>query len=89
MFYVLLPDSSTRDRVLELLRAQRIHPTFHYVPLHSSDAGRRFAARETDCPVTVDVSDRLVRLPFHNNLSSDDIDRVVAALLAAASSAAT
>jgi len=88
MFYVLLPDSSTRDRVLELLRAQRIHPTFHYVPLHSSDAGRRFAARETDCPVTVDVSDRLVRLPFHNNLTLDEIDRVVAALLAAVSQAA-
>jgi dTDP-4-amino-4,6-dideoxygalactose transaminase len=36
----------------------------------------------------VDVSDRLVRLPFHNNLTSDDIDRVVAALLAAVSQAA-
>ncbi len=88
MFYVLLPDPSSRDRVLELLRAQRIHPTFHYVPLHSSDAGRRFAARETDCPVTVDVSDRLIRLPFHNNLTLDDIDRVVAALVAAASRSA-
>jgi dTDP-4-amino-4,6-dideoxygalactose transaminase len=88
MFYVLLPDPTSRDRVLELLRAQRIHPTFHYVPLHSSDAGRRFAARESDCPVTVDVSNRLIRLPFYNNLTLDDIHRVVAALLVAASSEA-
>ncbi len=88
MYYVLLPDNRTRDRVLERMRAERIQPTFHYVPLHSSDAGRRFAAKETDCPVTVDVSGRLIRLPFHNNLSPDEIHRVVDAFLAATSRAA-
>ncbi len=89
MFYVLLPDHATRNRVLSEMRAQRIHPTFHYVPLHSSDAGRRFAARETDCPVTVDVSNRLVRLPFYNNLTADDIDHVVAVFLDAVSKPVT
>lgn len=88
MFYVLLPDNTTRDRVLHQLQEQAIHPTFHYVPLHSSDAGRRFAARHTDCPVTVDVSGRLIRMPFHNKLTSNEIDRVVAAFLTAASRSA-
>jgi dTDP-4-amino-4,6-dideoxygalactose transaminase len=80
MFYVLLPDRATRDAALESMRAQGVQPTFHYVPLHSAPAAQRFAARQTECPVTDDVSDRLLRLPFHNNLAIDDIARVVNSL---------
>ncbi len=82
MYYVLLPDRATRDRVLDRMREQRIHPTFHYVPLHSSDGGFRYAARLTDCPVTDSVSGRLLRLPFHNALRRDEIERVVETFLA-------
>ena len=63
MFYVLMPDRRTRDAVLVGMREHGVQPTFHYVPLHSSDAGRRFAARRTECPVTDDISGRLLRLP--------------------------
>lgn len=77
MYYVLLADRATRDHVLEGMRAQDIHPTFHYVPLHTSDGGFRFAARLTDCPVTNSVSDRILRLPFHNALRRDEIERIV------------
>jgi len=87
MFYVLLPDQSTRDAVIESMRERGVHPTFHYVPLHSAPGGVKFAARPTACPVTDDVSGRLLRLPFHNNLSAEDAERVVdvfrAALVAA------
>ena len=65
------------------MRAAGVMATFHYVPLHSSPGGRRVAARETDCPVTDDVSGRLIRLPFHNALSTQDVERVVSTLLAA------
>ncbi|MFC6286246.1 dTDP-4-amino-4,6-dideoxygalactose transaminase [Nocardioides sp. GCM10027113] len=82
LFHVLMPDHDTRTRVMAELKEQGIHTTFHYVPLHDSIAGRRFAALETDCPVSEDVSRRLVRLPFHNLLTPDDTDRVVAALVA-------
>ena len=51
-------------------------PTFHYVPLHSSTAGA-LRRRPTACPVTDDVSGRLLRLPFYNNLTDAEIDRVV------------
>jgi dTDP-4-amino-4,6-dideoxygalactose transaminase len=76
LFHVLLPDRSTRDQVMEQMRREGINPTFHYVPLHSSVGGRRFAARETDCPVTTDVSDRLLRMPFFNSLTDAQIERV-------------
>ncbi len=81
MFYVLLPDRAARDRALASMRERDIHPTFHYVPLHSSEAGRRFSARSTDCPVTDDISRRLLRLPFHNALTAGDQERVVEAFL--------
>ena len=81
MFYVLLPDEPTRNRVLHQLQERGVHATFHYVPLHSSPGGRRFAARPTECPVTDSVSGRLLRLPFFTSLSDADADRVVAELL--------
>ena len=83
MFYVLLSHRDRRNDVLELMRKAGVQATFHYQPLHTSDAGRSFAVRQTDCPVSQDVSDRLLRLPFHNNLSDPDLDRVVAAFLEA------
>jgi dTDP-4-amino-4,6-dideoxygalactose transaminase len=83
LFYVLLSHHDRRNDVLELMRKAGVQATFHYQPLHSSDAGRAFAVRETECPVSQDVSERLLRLPFHNNLSDADLDRVVAAFLEA------
>ena len=82
MFYVLAPDGETRDRALSDLTANGIHATFHYVPLHSSPGGRRFAARPVECPVTDSISSRLLRLPFYTSLSEEDAQRVVDGLLA-------
>jgi dTDP-4-amino-4,6-dideoxygalactose transaminase len=88
MFYVLLPDQRIRNDVLGRMVERGVRATFHYVPLHLSDAGRRFAARETECPVTVDVSGRLLRLPFWNNLTTAQLDRVVEVFLDAVDAAA-
>jgi dTDP-4-amino-4,6-dideoxygalactose transaminase len=63
------------------MREQGIGTTFHYVPLHSSDGGRRFAARPTECPVSTDVSSRLIRLPFFNTLTEDEVTRVADTLV--------
>ena len=87
MFYVLMPDAETRNRVLADMVAQRIHATFHYVPLHSSPAGRRFAARPGECPVTDDISARLLRLPFYTDLTEADAERVIKTFVAAVGSA--
>jgi dTDP-4-amino-4,6-dideoxygalactose transaminase len=83
MFYVLLPDRATRDATLAALMARGVHATFHYVPLHDSTGGRRFAARPTECPVTESISGRLLRLPFYTNLTDPDAARVVEELLSA------
>jgi dTDP-4-amino-4,6-dideoxygalactose transaminase len=83
MFYVLLPDRDRRNDVLELMRKSGVQATFHYQPLDASDAGRSFAVRETECPVSRDISDRLLRLPFWNNLTDSDLDRVVSTFVEA------
>ena len=83
LFYVLLPDAATRPQVMSRLREQGIATTFHYVPLHDSEGGRRFAARPTECPVSTDVSSRLVRLPFYNTLQPEQVEHVARSLVEA------
>jgi dTDP-4-amino-4,6-dideoxygalactose transaminase len=77
MFYMLLPNLHQRTAFIAHLKAQNILSVFHYLPLHLSDMGRQFGGEVGDCPVTEDISDRLVRLPFYNDLSDDDQSRVI------------
>jgi dTDP-4-amino-4,6-dideoxygalactose transaminase len=81
LFYILLPNQSLRDKLIASLRSKGIGSAFHYLPLHLSPMGRRFGYREGDCPVTEEVSGRLLRLPFHNYLTREQQDRVISAIL--------
>jgi len=83
MYYLLLPPGVARDDVLGHMSDAGVRATFHYVPLHSSDGGQRFGDGEIECPVTDDISARLIRLPFFNALGLSDAERVVRALDAA------
>ena len=80
MFYLLMPSLEQRQALIEHLKTQDIISVFHYLPLHLSRMGKKFGGREGDCPVTEDVSDRLLRLPFYNDLSEADLARVVTAI---------
>jgi dTDP-4-amino-4,6-dideoxygalactose transaminase len=71
MFYLLMPSLEARSRLIQQLKTRGILAVFHYAPLHLSDMGMRFGGRAGACPVTESVSDRLVRLPFYNDLSTD------------------
>lgn len=83
MFHLLLPGRAVRDRVLAAMQAAEVHATFHYLPLHRSPGGRRVSAGPAECPVTDDVSGRLLRLPFYTGLDDHDAARVVEVLTAA------
>lgn len=80
MFYLLMPNLEKRQALIAHLKAQSISSVFHYLPLHLSDVGRKLGGKEGDCVVTEDVSDRLLRLPFYNDLTVDDQARVVASI---------
>ena len=77
MYYLLLPDLETRQRFIQYLREHDVYAVFHYLPLHLSEMGLKFGGQPGDCPVTESVSDRLVRLPFYNDLTEDDQERVI------------
>jgi dTDP-4-amino-4,6-dideoxygalactose transaminase len=83
LFHVLLPQAATRPTVMQALKAKGINTTFHYVPLHDSPGGQRFARRAVDCPVTSELSARLLRLPFHNHLTEGQQQHVVKSLVSA------
>jgi dTDP-4-amino-4,6-dideoxygalactose transaminase len=77
MFYLLLPSLAQRQALIAHLKARDILSVFHYLPLHLSDMGRRFGGKDGDCPVTEDLCDRLLRLPFYNDMSESDQESVV------------
>ncbi len=80
MYYVLLPSLAARQEVIGRMRADGVNPVFHYVPLHSSPAGRRFGRAATPMVHTDALSDRLLRLPLWIGV---DAERVLRALRAA------
>jgi dTDP-4-amino-4,6-dideoxygalactose transaminase len=80
MFYVLLPSLESRTRFLATLREQGFRGAFHYQPLHSSPMGRSLGGRPGQCPVAELAGDRLVRLPFYNDLAPADQDMVIEAV---------
>jgi dTDP-4-amino-4,6-dideoxygalactose transaminase len=80
MFYLLMPSLSVRQALIAHMKERDIITPFHYLPLHLSDVGRKFDGKPGDCPVTEDVSDRLVRLPLYNDLTEADLVRIVGAI---------
>ena len=80
MFYVVLPSLEYRQGLIAHLKAQGILSVFHYVPLHLSDMGLKHAARKAHCPVTEDISARVLRLPFFNDLTEAEQSQVVTAV---------
>jgi dTDP-4-amino-4,6-dideoxygalactose transaminase len=80
MFYLLLPSLDQRQALIAHLREHGVMSVFHYQPLHLSEMGQRLGGKEGDCPVTEEVSDRLLRLPFYNDLTEADQERVVGAV---------
>jgi dTDP-4-amino-4,6-dideoxygalactose transaminase len=80
MFYLILNSLQERQALISHLKSQGILSVFHYAPLHLSEMGRNFGAEPGDCPVTENVSDRLLRLPFYNDLTEKDLTRVASAV---------
>lgn len=83
IFYVLLGSSVDRKRVLGEMKRNGIHALFHYVPLHSSPAGKRFTRIHGELINTDQLSERIIRLPIWIGMSESDQTRVVDELRAA------
>ncbi len=82
MFYLIMPSFKSRQALISHLGGLGILAVFHYLPLHLSPMGLRFGGREGDCPVTEDLADRLLRLPFFTGMSSSEQAQVIEAVRA-------
>jgi dTDP-4-amino-4,6-dideoxygalactose transaminase len=92
MYYLLLPTPAARAAAIAQLKAMGIGAIFHYVPLHSSPAGKRLARHPGSMAVTDRVAGTLLRLPMYVTLDADQgvvIDAVRASLGAARPASAT
>lgn len=77
LYHLLLGSEQARDEGLEALARLGVVAVFHYVPLHSSPAGRRFGRAAGVLPVTDDASARLLRLPLWVGMDDDTVDHVI------------
>ena len=82
MYHVLLPSLEVRRRLIQHLKERDILAVSHYVPLNTSSMGQQFGYQKGDCPITEDISERLLRLPFYNSLRDEDLQYILAALYA-------
>ena len=77
IFYLMAPSTADRERWIAGFRTVGINAPFHYVPLHSAPAGRRFGRMAGPLSVTDDIASRLIRLPLHLQLSESQQDYVI------------
>ncbi|MDD5594872.1 MAG: dTDP-4-amino-4,6-dideoxygalactose transaminase [Candidatus Omnitrophica bacterium] len=77
LFYILLNNSKTRDSLMNYLKSKGILAIFHYLPLHLSKVGAAIGYKKGNFPVTESASERLLRLPFYNEMKSNDQQKII------------
>lgn len=81
IFYIVTASLEERTRLAAHLKERGIHAVFHYVPLHSSTAGKRFGRVAGPVKVTDEISDRLLRLPLYYEMEEPVLSEVADAVL--------
>jgi dTDP-4-amino-4,6-dideoxygalactose transaminase len=76
MFYIKCTNLEVRDGLISYLKNNGILAVFHYVPLHSSPAGKRYGAFNGEDEFTTAEFERLVRLPIFYDLTLDEVDYI-------------
>lgn len=77
MFYLLMRSENERNNLISYLSEKGIKSVFHYVPLHSSPMGLQLGYKGGDLPVTEEISSRLLRLPFYNDITDESQEYVI------------
>ena len=77
MFYIKCRDLAQRTRFIDFMKENKILSVFHYVPLHSAPAGKKYGRFDGEDKYTTAESDRLVRLPIYYDMFQEDLEKVV------------
>lgn len=77
IFYIIIESLEIRTKLIEYLKTKNILSVFHYVPLHSSPAGKKYCRTSGSMTVTDDFSERILRLPLYFDMQFDEVDKVL------------
>ena len=77
MFYIKVSDLETRTELISYLKEKGIMAVFHYVPLHSAPAGRKFGRFNGEDRYTTKESERLVRLPLFYSITEEEVNFII------------
>ncbi|WP_457598095.1 dTDP-4-amino-4,6-dideoxygalactose transaminase [Hydrogenimonas sp.] len=80
MFYIKVKNLSIRTRLIEHLKQEAVQAVFHYVPLHTSPAGKKFGRFAGVDRFTTNESERLIRLPLFYSLQQSELSGVIRSL---------
>lgn len=80
MFYIKTKDLEERQNLISFLKAKGVGAVFHYIPLHSAPAGKKYGEFFGKDIYTTSESERLLRLPLYYKLSNDSIEKIVEAI---------
>ena len=80
MFYIKVKDLDERERLIKHMKRESILCVFHYVPLHSSQAGEVFGRFSGDDIYTTRESERLLRLPIYYGITDNEVKSIVRVL---------
>lgn len=81
MFYIKVSNLETRTELISYLKEKGIMAVFHYVPLHSAPAGRKFGRFNGEDRYTTKESERLIRLPLFYSISDEEVEYTIETLL--------
>jgi dTDP-4-amino-4,6-dideoxygalactose transaminase len=76
LYYLVVNTGKSRDKLIKYLKQKNILAIFHYVPLHSSNAGKKFGRHVGDMKVTNSTSDTLIRLPIYYELTAAEVEYI-------------
>lgn len=82
MFYIKAKDLEERSALIAFLKAAGIHSAFHYIPLHTAPAGKKYGRFSGEDRHTTKESERLLRLPLYYGMKQIDVERVIDAVAA-------
>ena len=83
MYNIILPTPEIRTELIDKLKEKQIAAYFCYIPLHSSPKGLQLGWKPEQCPVTEDYGARVLRLPLHAEMTTDDAQMVAETLISA------
>jgi len=76
MFYIKTKDIFERSKLIDYMKKNEVLTVFHYVPLHSSPAGKKFGVFWGEDKYTTKESERILRLPLYYNMGMDNVEYI-------------